>query len=196
MAHWLRLNASVKTKTVLGAAGSTLMAMAVTLAIAPASVHAEPELAEANPGYGDVLEIMPESLHLCFSEPVKVGDPSDWKFDVATPEGQSLGIRIVFESAGDCVDVFPGVPDDPPQGIWTFDWLVRAQADGSEGSGSIKFQLGELPPGQTPLVKPASGAMGGGDGGSSTGLLLAIGAGIIVIAIATAGFIFGRRRRH
>lgn len=186
----------MKARTVLGVAGVVLMVTMFVPGMAPMLARAEPELTEANPEYGDVLETPPEFLHLCFTEPVEVEDPKDWRFNVATPEGQALGIRIVFEPSGDCVDVYPGAPDEPPQGIWTFDWLVHAQADGSEGSGVIKFQLGELQPGETPLDKPDSGGTADNDdSGAPTVLLLAVGVGAALIIAATGGFALSRRRR-
>lgn len=189
----------MKNQTAARAAGALLLALAFAASVAPMSARAEPELTEQNPAYGEVLQTLPESLHLCFSEPVKVDESKDWKFNVMTPEGRALGLRIVFEPSGDCVDVFSGAPDEPPQGIWTFDWLVHAQADGSEGSGVIKFQLGELQPGETPLDKPDSGdtadAAGSEGGGSSTALYVAIGAGAALILVAAGGFALSRRRR-
>lgn len=172
------------------------MALFVALAITPA--RAEPELTEQNPAYGDVLETLPEFLHLCFTEPVKVDESENWKFNIFTPDGRALGLRIVFRPSGDCVDVYPGAPEDPPEGIWTFDWLVRAQADDSEGSGVIKFQLGALQPGETPLEKAEADDAGDSPGdsdGSSTGLLVAIGAGAALILVASGGFVLSRRRR-
>ncbi len=179
-------------------------ALAIIAAMAAAIMawqpaHAEPKLTEQSPQYGDVLQTLPESLHLCFSEPVKVEQSPDWKFDVKAPDGRSLGLRIVFQPSGDCVDVYPGAPEEPPQGIWTFEWLVHAQSDNSEGSGVIKFQLGELQPGETPLPTPKAteapdNGSGDGGGGSSTGMLVAIGVGATLIIAASAGFVISRRR--
>jgi hypothetical protein len=160
-----------------------------------ARARAEPQLTEASPKYGDVLDSLPQFLHLCFSEPAKVDDSKDWKFDVLTPDRQALGLRIVFEPSGNCVDVYPGAPEDPPNGIWTFNWLVRAQSDDSEGSGVIKFQVGELRSGERPLVRE-EGKPGEIDdsGGSSTVLLVALGAGIALVLAAGGAFVFLRRR--
>lgn len=189
----------MKNKMAAGAAAALLLAMAFAAGRAPMAALAEPNLTEQNPAYGDVLQTLPESLHLCFSEPVKVDESSDWKFSVLTPEGRALGLRIVFKPSGDCVDVFPGAPEEPPQGIWTFEWLVHGQADGSEASGVVKFQLGELQPGETPLEKPDSGDAtetgGGNDGGSTAGLYVAIGAGAALILVAGGGFALSKRRR-
>ncbi|HET8943777.1 MAG TPA: copper resistance protein CopC [Dehalococcoidia bacterium] len=185
----------MKTRTVLAATVSALLYLMLPAVMAPTAALAEPKLTEASPSYGDVLEAIPEFLHLCFSEPVQVDDTGDWKFNVKTPEGQALGIRIVFEPSGGCVDVYPGVTEEPPQGIWTFDWLVRAQSDGSEGSGAIKFQMGELQPGETPLDKADSSLKPSDqDDGAPTGLVVAIGIGAALIIIATGGFILSRRR--
>lgn len=179
-----------------GSAAALLLALVIVPAIAPTPARAEPRSKEENPAYGDVLDTLPEFFHLCFSEPVKVEGSDNWKFDVVTPEGTSLGLRIVFTPAGDCVDVYPGAPDEPPQGIWTFDWMVRAQADDSEGTGVIKFQLGELQPGETPLDRGDAGDTGSldaSDDGSSPILLVAIGVGVALILVAGGGFALSRR---
>ncbi|HET9476930.1 MAG TPA: hypothetical protein VFP63_05540 [Dehalococcoidia bacterium] len=195
MADRIKLNITMRSNLFLSAAGIALTAVAMALLTAPATVRAEPRLTAAEPAYGDVLEALPEILHLCFSEAVKTEDTSDFRFNVVNPKGGALGIRIVFDTSGECVDVYPGIPEDPPEGIWSFDWMVRAQADDSEGSGSVKFQMGELQPGETPLDRPKSESIEGGEGGASTVLLIAIGAGVALIIVATAGFIVSRRRR-
>ena len=182
----------------------TFVALAMAAAVSaftPIShpAQAEPRLTEQAPRFGEVLQSLPESLHLCFSEPVKVEQSQDWKFDVKAPDGRSLGLRIVFKPSGDCVDVFPGAPEQPPQGIWTFEWLVHAQSDNSGGSGVIKFQLGELQAGETPLPtpeptkRPDSGSGGSGDG-PSTAVLIAISIGAVIVVGATGGFVISRRR--
>ena len=184
--------------TKLAAAIVGLLLSTVVVAGLPlTTVYAEPKLTEQDPAYGDAIETLPEFFHLCFSEPVKVESP-DWKFNVRTPDGGALGLRIVFMPSGDCVDVYPGASEDPPQGIWTFDWLVRSQADDAEGSGAVSFQLGDLQPGETPLKKPDSGGTTNSDGdggGTSIGLFVAIGAGAALIIAGGAGFVFSRRRR-
>lgn len=176
------------------------IALFITMAVgfSPPTTHAQPGITDASPAPGDVLQTLPEFFHLCFSEPVKVEEPSDWKFNVSTPDGRALGLRIVFQTSGSCVDVFPGVPEEPPEGIWAFDWLVHAQSDTSEGSGTINFQLGELQPGETPLEKPdASVGTGQSDSGNGAplGLYVAAGVGIALIVAAGAGFALSRRRR-
>jgi len=175
------------------------LAVATRLAYLVPAAYAEPKLTEATPAYGDVLQTLPDSLHLCFSEAVKVENSTDWKFNVKTPDGTALGLRIVFKPAGDCVDVFVGSPEQPPEGIWTFEWLVHAQSDGSEGSGAVKFQLGQLQPGETPLekAKPTASATSdsGNGGGTPVGLFVAVGAGVALIVVAGGGFALSRRRR-
>ena len=187
----------MNTRTAFAAAAMLTLAAIFAKAAHPAL--AEPKLTEQSPQFGDVLEKLPDSLHLCFSEVVKVENSTDWKFDVKTPDGTALGLRIVFKPAGDCVDVFVGAPDSPPEGIWTFEWLVHAQSDNSEGSGAVKFQLGQLQPGETPLEKPAPTAgpssSSGGDSGTPVGLIVAVGVGVALIVVAGGGFTLSRRRR-
>jgi hypothetical protein len=169
------------------------------LAYGPGSpVFAQPELTEADPVDGSVLEEPPEFLHLCFTEPVNIDDQGDWRFNVRSPQGSSLGLRIVFEPGGGCVDVYPGFPPEPPEGIWNFEWLVHAQSDGSEASGVIRFQLGSLQPGETPLPSPkplpVMNEDEDGGGGSAVLLIALIVVGAAVAVAATAGFVIARRR--
>lgn len=180
------------------AVAAIVLFIAVAVGFSPPATYAQPGITEASPAHGDVLVTLPESFHLCFSEPVKVEGSGDWKFNVRTPDGRDLGLRIVFGNSGSCVDVFPGAPEEPPEGIWAFDWLVHAQADGSEGSGTINFQLGELQPGETPLKKPDSSVeMSQSDSGNGVplGLYVIFGVGIAVVVAAGAGFALSRRRR-
>ncbi len=174
--------------------------LSITMAVgfSPSTTHAQPEITEASPATGDVLQTLPEFFHLCFSEPAKVEEASDWKFNVRTPDGRALGLRIVFQTSGSCVDVFPGVPEEPPEGIWAFDWLVHAQSDDSEGSGIINFQLGELQPGETPVERPDTSAyaqQSDGDDGIRLVLYVVAGVGAAVILAAVTGFALSRRRR-
>ncbi len=161
--------------------------------------RAEPRLTEAQPADGAVLQGVPEALHLCFTDAVKLNDPSDWKFSVKTPDGTPLGLRIVFQTDGRCVDVHPGTPTNPPNGIWNFSWLVHAQSDGSEGSGLIRFQLGELRPGETPLpATPVPRQSTAGDGSSddtTTFLFIALAVGTAIVLLGGSGFFLARRRR-
>lgn len=155
---------------------------------------AQPGITEADPAHGATLDQVPESLHLCFSEPVNV--ESGWAFSVKAPNGTALGLRIVFQPSGNCVDVFPGkVQEDAAKGIWTFDWRVQSQATADEGSGTIQFQVGGdfgLTPAPT---TPPSGATSERDGTDTlTIVLIAV---AVILAIASIGLLaYGRWRRR
>lgn len=179
-------------------AAAIVLSITVAVSSFPTAAQAEPVIAEASPVHGDVLVTLPESFHLCFSEPVKVESTNDWKFNVRTPDGKDLGLRIVFQSNGNCVDVYPGAPEDPPQGIWAFDWLVHSQADDSEGSGTINFQLGDLQPDETPVGRVSAGNNADeddGDDGVRLGLYVVAGVGAAVTLAAVGGFAWSLRRR-
>lgn len=180
---------------------SVLAVMAILTAAALVqigSARAQPEIIETNVENGDVLDAPPELFHICFSEPVNTedqpaGDAVDaqtpWRFDVMLPDGRGLGLRIVFEPDGECVDVEPGIPEDPPEGIWTFDWMVRSQATGEESSGVLTFRVGPGDP-------PSSDVSDTDD--DDTILLLAIIAvaiGVAVIIGTTAAIVVMRRKR-
>ncbi len=180
-------------------AGMVLLAIALLTRVGvPGRALAQPQITEAKPAGGETLDAPPESLHLCFSEPVKVESSSDWKFTVRPPNGTSLGLRIVFQPSGECVDVYPGaIEPEAAKGIWTFDWLVHSQSSGEEGSGTIKFQVGGdfgLTPGPTP--RPASSSGDGGGGGiGALGIALIVAAA--VIAAGSVGLVaYGRARRR
>ncbi len=185
----------VRMKRRMALVGMALLAVIlVAQAGAPGRALAQPQIKEAKPANGETLDTPPESLHLCFSEPVNV--ESDWKFTVRSPDNTSLGLRIVFQPSGECVDVYPGaVAPEAAKGIWTFDWLVTSQASKEEGSGTIKFQVGGdfgLTPEPTPRPE---GSGDGGDGGIGTlGIALIVAAG--VIAAGSVGLLaYGRARR-
>jgi len=179
--------------------GVALLAVALLAQVgAPGRALAQPKIKEAKPANGETLNGPPESLHLCFSEPVKVESSNDWKFTVRPPNGTSLGLRIVFQPSGECVDVYPGaIEPEAAKGIWTFDWSVHSQASGEEGSGTIKFQVGGdfgLTPEPTPRPEGNSGD-GGGGGIGTLGIVLIVAAA--VIAVGSAGLLaYGRARRR
>ena len=144
------------------------------------AVAAEPRITESEPVDGEILPQPPEVIHLCFSEPVDTERPG-WKIDVASPDGLSLGLRIVFEPSGDCVDIFPGEVPGAAAGVWTFDWLVTSQASREEASGTINFE-----------VDPEAGAAGdpepaSDDGGSNNDALLIISVVVIGVLVVVAG---------
>ena len=164
-----------------------LTALALVLAIAASlqtsgTVLAEPEITESNLVDGDVLDSAPEFINLCFSEPVVNDDlspdvPEPWGFTVKSPDERAVGLRIVFQTDGECVDVFPGVPTGSSEGVWTFDWFVTAQETKEEASGVMTFRVG---PGESPVVA-------GEDDGDSIDFLLiaiiAVGAGALAVVV-------------
>lgn len=135
-------------------AATAAILLVIVLLAGTRSAAAEPEVTEMNLEQSDVLDAPPDSVRMCFSEPVQLSqDPEvtptlepgaepPWMFNMTTSEGVALGLRIVFEPSGECVEVFPGLPEDPPQGTWMFEWLVKAQSDGEEASDLITFAVG------------------------------------------------------
>ena len=170
-----------------------IVVMAVMLValsmIQPPLAAAEPEVTEINLEEGDVLDEAPEVVHMCFSEPVQLTGPggdSDppWMFNLRMPDGINLGLRIVFEPSGECVDVFPGIPEEPPEGVWTYEWTVPAEADHDDkGSGQITFRVGS---GSPPVANDFADS--GSSGLSTLELVLLVAAGVLVAA-ALAGFL-------
>jgi ABC-type dipeptide/oligopeptide/nickel transport system permease subunit len=185
---------------------TAIIAVAVLASItAPGLASAQPEVTESNVENGDVLDSAPTVFHMCFSEPVNTQDitgtqddsgdeatPRPWSFNLAQPDGVTLGLRIVFEPGGDCVDVFPGLPDDPPEGVWTFDWLVESQASGEQASGLVTFRVG---PGEPPDDQISGSTNNDRDIGTSLiiGIIAGVAAAVVVTGVVV---VVGRRRRR
>lgn len=170
----------------------TVMAVLVALAtlllyayaLSSPSAVAQPELIESNPADGEHVVEALEVLTLCFSEPVDSEDSSNWNFSVKMPDGMPMGLRIVFQPDGRCVDLHAGIPKTAPQGTWTVEWLVRSLA-GEEASGLIHFEFGEdLSDGVSPS--------GEEDGG---GLLLPVIIAVGVAAVVASAILVLLRRR-
>jgi hypothetical protein len=184
-------------RRLLGLLASLLLLASTSTRLEVSPAAAEPELDTAEPPDGTVLEAPPESVRLCFREPVKV-EQDQWRFEMRAGT-QPLGLRIVFGTDGSCVDVFPGSDDDTPEGIWSLDWLVHAQSDGSEGSGVVRLQVGDLQPGQTPLPEPREPPQRSeenGDDGTPTALFVLAGVGVAIVVLAVVGFTVRRVRRR
>jgi methionine-rich copper-binding protein CopC len=173
--------------------GALTIASLCLLLVRTPVADAEPELVEVTPQDGSVLDAAPELVKLCYSEAIKAEEEA-WKFSMRAPGNQSLGLRIVFGTDGTCVDVFPGAGEDPPQGIWSLDWQVQAQSDSSEESGVVRFQVGELQPGETPLPEPRDRSEPAGDDDTPTALVALAAVGVAIVVLAAIAFILRRFR--
>ena len=120
-----------------------LVALTAVLVSSASPAYAQVKLTEADPPDGAKLDRPPEFVRLCFSQTVIIEDSTNFNFRYVLPDGRSLGLRIVFQPDGECVDVFPGMPDDYPAGKHTFRWQVTAAEGGEEGSGKLEFQITE-----------------------------------------------------
>lgn len=162
------------------------------------NAHAEPVLTEVTPPDGQSLDAPPESFRLCFSEPVQLESPDQFSFVLTMPDGRTPGSRTEFESDGSCVTVDVGTTEDVPAGIWTLDWTVHAQSDGSEGSGEVAVQVGGdfgLTPGPDAPETPETTADDGG-GGSDWWVIVAVVAGLALGLVVAAGVISVVRARR
>lgn len=86
----------------------------------------------------------PSIIHMCFASPVNIQDldkGGDFSFDVLRPDGRRLGLRIVFQPDGFGVDVHPGLPGDPPEGQWTFEWRVTDAETLAPATGTVNFTV-------------------------------------------------------
>jgi len=186
-----------------------LLALAAALAFPASPAYAQVELTEADPPDGAQLDAPPEIVHLCFSEPVIVDDNTTFEFGYWMPDERRLGLRIVFQSDGECVDVHPGLPDERPAGEYTFDWQVTAAEGDEVGSGTLEFEVTtDSTPAPSPTETPLAGTPSPaadtdtGDGDDDDGpdiLLLAL---ITIAAVGgaavlfTLGYLLRRRIGH
>jgi hypothetical protein len=137
---------------------------------------------------------------MCFSEAINNDDITatpgpgapelPWQFSLTMPDGIALGLRIVFEPDGSCVDVHPGLPEEPQDGIWTFDWLVRSRETSEAASGLVAFRVGE---GEAP-EEPGSSS-GDDDDDISTSLIIGAGVGLAAAVVVTGLLVVTTRRR-
>jgi len=118
-----------------------LLALAAALAFSASPAYAQIELTEVDPPDGASLNAAPDVVHLCFSQPVNIEDVASFDFAYQMPDGRSLGLRIAFQTDGECVDVHPGLPDEYPAGEYTFEWQVTAAEGDEEGSGTLEFEV-------------------------------------------------------
>jgi methionine-rich copper-binding protein CopC len=174
---------------------AVLVVATIAAVFAPATAHAQPELIEVAPVEGASLSELPEFFHLCFSEAVKIEPTKEWGFNLRPPDGSGVGLRTVFGTDATCVDVYPGVLAEPPPGIWSLSWLVHAQSDGSEGSGELRYQIGDLQPGDTPLATRKISTAGGDGDAVPTASVVLIGVGVVIVLCAAIGFGLRVRRR-
>ncbi len=129
-----------------------LLALATALAFSASPAYAQIELTEADPPDGASLDAPPDVVHLCFSQPAIIEDNTTFEFGFQMPDGRGLGLRIVFQSDGECVDVHVGLPDERPAGEYTLEWQVTAAEGDEEGSGTLRFQVSA---GDTPVPPPS-----------------------------------------
>ena len=206
----------------LSAITLALMASAL-LMLRPSAADAEPQVTYLYPSEGDVLAEPPTQIRMCFASPVNNRDlhaGGDFQFNVVTPDGIPLGLRIVFDIDARGVTVFPGLPEDAPDGEWLFEWRVTDPDTLDPATGAIAFTVSpdgspqpeELPesclaatpvsavtptpvPDVTSTATPATAGEEDGDGLDTLAISL-IAAASLVGAAAAAGLILRLIRRR
>jgi hypothetical protein len=188
----------------LAALIAAFLAVAGLTFASPAAAQA-PELTVRFPEEGAILAEPPTNIHLCFSRPVDVADDADFRFLVTTPLGTPLGARIVFQPDGLGVDMMPGIlPEEPPEGDWTFEYRVTDVETKEPLQGVINYQVA---PGGAPLPQtfdrctgeetppPDPSDQSGDDDGSDT-LVIAVIVALVGVALVSAGVIVYALRRR
>lgn len=120
------------------------LAAGVLLLLQPSDAGAQPEVSFMFPEDGAVLAEPPPIIQMCFASPVNIRDldkGGDFRFSVLKPDGSGLGLRIVFQRDGLGVNVLPGLPDDPPQGEWTYEWRVTDPDTLEPTMGTIHYTV-------------------------------------------------------
>jgi methionine-rich copper-binding protein CopC len=127
------------------AAIATLILTASVLPfLRPPDAGAQPEVTLIFPEDGSVLAEPPPVIQICFASPVNIRDldkGGDFRFAVLRPNGSGLGLRIVFQNDGFGVGIHPGLPEDPPQGEWTFEWRVTDPDSLEPTEGTVHFTV-------------------------------------------------------
>jgi hypothetical protein len=140
----------VKARTYLSlralAAVAVAAVSAASLFAADGAMADEPEIIFRFPHDGDVIAEPPTVLQMCFKGPVNVKDKDkggDFDFSLKRSDGIGLGLRIVFQPDGYGVAVYPGsaVPEDPPDGEWTWQFRVVDAATGDALEETVKFTV-------------------------------------------------------
>jgi methionine-rich copper-binding protein CopC len=171
---------------------ATVLVALLALAEWTSVAFAEPELVEATPPDGQSLDEPPTDFRLCYSEPVQMESPDQFMFVVNLPDGRSPGTRTEFEPDGICVTIDIGAIENVPDGIWSLDWLVHAQGDGSEASGTISVQVG----GDFGLTPAPVDSESGDGGGSDLWMIVAVIAGLVLGLVLSIGVVGVIRRRR
>jgi methionine-rich copper-binding protein CopC len=196
----------------LAAAAAVLVALALIAYVSPHPAAAQPELTEALPADGSILDGPPPVIRLCFSEPPLHDETDQFDFNITTPAGPHLGLRIVFDPLSSCVDVhlgLQGLRDESPYGEWLFDWQVIGVDSGETASGQLVYQVveegGSPVPHPSPVVPTTPAASGtetlaGGtptpapagsddddDGGLDTVWVVVIAVGVVAGVLAAGG---------
>jgi methionine-rich copper-binding protein CopC len=202
------------------AAAAVLVAVALIAYVSPHSAAAQPELTEALPADGSILDGPPTVVRLCFSELPLHDETDQFSFDVTTPEGTNLGLRIVFQPLTNCVDVhlgLQGLREESPYGEWLFEWQVIGADSEQPASGQLLYQVveegGSPVPDPSPVVPTTPAASGtetlaGGtptpapagsddddDGGLDTVWIAVIAGGVAAGGLAVGGAVFYLLRR-
>jgi len=114
---------------------------AIALSALPSVTHAQPRVTEIFPQDGAVLAEAPAFFHMCFGSAVaeSVGEVN--RFRVVRPDGRTAGLRIVFEPGRFGVRIEPSLVAAPPEGEWTFEWLVTDAETGEAAEGAIAFTV-------------------------------------------------------
>lgn len=177
----MRGRATVALALLSAVLGGALLVQVV--AAAPAIAHAE--LASSDPAAGARVKTLPDVAHLRFTE--VVGQPA--ALSVTGPDGTDIATGEV-----DVVDNQLSRPLDSEaelvKGTYTMSYQVTS-ADGHQISGTVDFRLTVGQQAQPASAPPPAAEE---EGGPSTGLVVALVAGLVValgLAVLSVGRLVG-----
>jgi len=183
-----------------------LVALAAAMAFTASPAYAQMEMTELEPADGARLDAPPDPVHMCFSQRLDIRDRGPSRFSYVPPDGMPLGFRVLYYPDHLCADIIPGLPDDPPDGVYTIEWHVTSEDGSEEASGELHYQVGEggatTPTASATPSATATAPAGGGNAEKDTGgggpdilltalLTIAVAGGAAVVA--TLGYVLRRK---
>jgi len=119
----------------------SLLVAAVALSLATAvPAFAQPRLTESTPKQNARLGRPPQTVRLCFNEPIARSGGGDYTLSLARAGGGTVPLSASPSDDGTCLDVRPSWPQEAT-GSYTLFWMVRQEQGGQSLSGSLTFTV-------------------------------------------------------
>jgi methionine-rich copper-binding protein CopC len=126
-----------------------LLFWAVSLML-PTAVGAQPRLLESTPRQDARLGRPPQTMRLCFSEPIARANPNDYGLTLTHAGGASVPLSVRPTADGTCLEAQAAWPQEAT-GAYTLFWRVRQEQGGQSLSGSLSFTI--APPSRPDVLR-------------------------------------------